>query len=146
MAEHLLKLTLDGDTFSSELICVGKCVPVTQCTACGRSVVGDDEAEPCHDCPTKEDPCWLRTWADNEDLTDYVEDLHELGTWPIEVGWEDAPSIRLLDRPSLSLSQIDLVTFALNASYRADSKNPDLVAVREWLDERRAELTREDEG
>jgi hypothetical protein len=86
--EHLLKLSLDADRVVSELICVGKCLPPD-------------------DGPSNES-CWLRTWADNEDLAGYVEDLHELGVWRISATFDgDCPTITLREQqpPAPSVSQ-----------------------------------------
>jgi hypothetical protein len=50
------------------------------------------------DGPSNE-PCWLRTWADNEDLVGHVEDLHELGTWRISAIFDgDCPTVTLHER------------------------------------------------
>jgi hypothetical protein len=83
--EHLLKLSLDADRVVSELICVGRCLPPD-------------------DGPSNES-CWLRTWADNEDLADHVEDLHHLGVWRISAIFDgDCPTITLHEQRSVAPS------------------------------------------
>jgi hypothetical protein len=79
--EHLLKLSLDTDRVICELVCVGTCLPPADA-----------------DGPSNQ-PCWLRTWADNEDLVGHVEDLHELGTWRISATFDgNCPTVTLHER------------------------------------------------
>lgn len=76
---HKLVLKVENGGVSSELICpkVG-CQPVASCGDCGRER-GDEATDRCPQCPADADDaawpeCWLATWADNEDLTDFLCD------------------------------------------------------------------------
>jgi hypothetical protein len=65
---HRLVVTMDEHGIHTKLVCPDQgCEPATMC-ACGAHVGDDAETERCYDCPSGEEPCWLKTWADNMDL------------------------------------------------------------------------------
>lgn len=85
---HRLKISIDDGVAHSELICPERgCVASSTCGQCGRDV-DDTEAEPCYDCPDRPSPCWLQTWAENEDLTSYTAD-QPLGVFAIDATYDD---------------------------------------------------------
>jgi hypothetical protein len=92
---HLLKITLDDGAVVSELICPESgCEPV------------DGEGPPA--------PCWLRTWAENEDLAaNYVLGRAVLGTFAIDATWKaDAPDIKFVAPASSPSGVRDLLLTA----------------------------------
>lgn len=89
-SEHRLELTLDVNGVTSKLVCPPTgCEPVEQCSECGRRR-GDKENEPCSVCtPDTEGECWLRTWAEAEELTDHLhDDTRLVVTVPIEAEFD----------------------------------------------------------
>ncbi len=91
---HHVELTWDGDDSppSVKLTCPPTgCEPPGHCTECGRN---RGDANPCDLCPTDDDPCCAKDWADNDQA--YVEGTVTL---PVEIGWEGSPD----EGPTLSI-------------------------------------------
>lgn len=101
---HKLRFRITRDGVTAELICpeTGGCEPVSACDSCGRNR-RDDGVEPCAHCPADDDDtvwpeCWLKTWGDNEDLTDFLVDDESIElTVNIEADFDgDAPNITVV--------------------------------------------------
>lgn len=95
MSDHKLKIGFGGGVIHSKLVCPESgCRPADTCGQCGRVFgegEGEDESERCPFCGDEreravEAGCWLRTWADNEDLTEYLEGEVTIN---IASSWED---------------------------------------------------------
>jgi len=76
---HRLRIWLEAGLVMSELICPESgCEPV------------DAEGPPA--------PCWLRTWAENEDIAaNYVQETAQLGVFAVEASFTgDQPNVRIV--------------------------------------------------
>lgn len=131
MAErHRLRLSVDGRYGHphAELIC-----PTDGC----EHPVNDGEVD-------TSVRCWLETWAEADDLMDYLADGEQaLGEWEIDVEavGDGEPRISLRSRPSLSISQIDHMLHLFGEPEREPLKG--IVATLRAL---RNEMTKEDGG
>lgn len=90
---HRVVITFD-DGIQAKLICPESgCVPVTICSYCNRNIEQTDER--CPQCPSGEGECWLKMWADADDLLEYT--FGGSVTVPIEFEWDgDGPSITVV--------------------------------------------------
>lgn len=91
---HKLRFEIRKDGVTAELICPATCEPVERCGECGRHREDPPTVSACLDCPdqaTKQWPaCWLATWAENEDLREYLHDDESIKlTVNIEAEFED---------------------------------------------------------
>lgn len=99
MLGHKLKITIDGDGVQSTLICPdnGSCPGATICTSCWRDTNDPEQPDACPECPSGDGECWLKGWADNEDM---IHEGYCGGTFVVDIdaGWNhDVPEITIVE-------------------------------------------------
>lgn len=96
---HRLEITIDEGQARTSLICPERgCSPSSTCGRCGRDV-DDDESRPCYDCPREASPCWLASWYDDADLTDFMTD-QPVGTFAIDAEYDGESPVVTIASPS----------------------------------------------
>jgi hypothetical protein len=93
---HRLVVEIDAYGMHTRLVCPESgCERPGNCSECGRSV-DDAETKPCPECPSPDDECWLKSWADNVDLA--MEGMVTARVeFPIEATWDgDGPVVKQL--------------------------------------------------
>lgn len=72
IGDHRVELHFDGGGFTARLICPPTgCEPATYCMECHKDI-RDEGHEPCGDCPTGDEGCWLKAWCPDSGLIDWL--------------------------------------------------------------------------
>ena len=97
MRDHQIKVTFEGDCIAYELIHPESgCVCASLCTECGWDRAFDLDDARCPYCPEPSEECWLTSWAEAGEMSDY---LHGEITFPVQATWDgDGPIIEVLHR------------------------------------------------
>lgn len=110
---HRIVLSIDDGCAYAQLVCPPSgCETAHGCSECGRDL-SDETAERCYDCPPDTDECWLKTWADNEDLTAYMRD-QALGAFEIEETFKNGELVVAVVPPPASKTREEFGVFGID--------------------------------